>query len=70
MSEENNKNEYITKKYLDQRLDERMSEQTQIILAAFDKRFTSVEKQQEENKQELKKDINNVQMLIDGYVKA
>jgi hypothetical protein len=55
MSEENKKNEYITKSDLEG--------QTQIILAALDRRLTEV-------KDELKHDINNVQTLIDGYVKA
>jgi len=55
MSEEDKKIEYITKADL--------SEQTQIILSAMDKRFDSL-------RDELKHDINNVQILIDGYVKA
>ena len=55
MSEENKKTEYITKSDLE--------EQTQIILTALDRRLTEV-------KDELKHDINNVQALIDGYVKA
>jgi|WetSurMetagenome_2_1015567.scaffolds.fasta_scaffold70829_2 hypothetical protein len=67
MNEENGKNEYVTEKYLDKRLEERLGEQTQIILNAVD---SIVSKRLTEAKEELKIDINNVQTLIDGYVKA
>lgn len=67
MDEEKETNEYVTKSYLDKRLDERLSEQTQVILNAVDsilvKRLTEI-------KEDLQIDINNVQTLIDGYVKA
>lgn len=52
--EKDNNNEYITRKDLE--------EQTQVILSALDKRFDSLQV-------ELKKDINNVQILIDAYVR-
>ncbi len=57
------KEKFITEKYLDKRL----SQQTQVIIAAVD---GILEKRLEKVKNELKKDINNVQILIDGYVKA
>jgi hypothetical protein len=37
---------------------------------SVDKRFDSVDKTLDKVKDELKNDINNVQILIDGYVKA
>lgn len=62
MTEENNKNKYVTEGYLD----ERLSEQTQVILNAMDavlaKRLTEV-------KEDLQIDINNNQSVIDSYVK-
>lgn len=63
MTEENNKNKYVTEKHLDKRLEE----QTQVILGAMD---SILEKRLEGIKEDLRKDINNVQTLIDGYVKA
>lgn len=60
--ENDEKTEYITRKDLE--------EQTQILLAAFDKRFDKLDGHIAGAKEELKKDINNVQTLIDGYVKA
>ncbi len=57
------KEKFITEKHLDKRL----SQQTQVIIAAVD---GILEKRLEKVKNELKKDINNVQILIDGYVKA
>jgi len=67
MSEENEKNEYVTKKYLDQQLDKRLSEQAQVIISAVD---SILGKRLDEVRDELRQDINNVQTLIDGYVKA
>ncbi|HRZ95420.1 MAG TPA: hypothetical protein P5262_02545 [Candidatus Moranbacteria bacterium] len=55
MNEETNKNEYVTRKDLE--------EQTQILLSALDNRLNQMEDR-------LRTDINNVQALIDGYVKA
>lgn len=55
------KNEYITKKDLE--------EQTQVILAAFDKRFLAQDKNMNQMEDRLRTDINNVQTLIDSYVK-
>jgi len=63
MSEEGNKNKYVTEEHLDKRLEE----QTQVILGAMD---SILEKRLEGIKEDLRKDINNVQTLIDGYVKA
>ena len=58
-----NQKKYITENYLDKKLEE----QAQILVSALDgvlvKRLGTA-------KEELKKDINNVQILIDGYVKA
>ena len=56
------KNEYITSKDL--------AEQTKIILGAIDGRFNKVDDRFDKLETELKTDINNVQTLIDGYVKA
>ena len=57
------KNQSVTKKYLDKEF----KEHSQIIIAAvegiLDKRLRTTEER-------LKKEINNVQTLIDGYVKA
>ena len=62
MHEENKKNEYITRKDLE--------EQTQVIIGAvesiLDKRLGEVNNRLDD----LKTDINSVQSLIDGYVKA
>lgn len=63
MTEENSKNKYVTEEHLDKRLEE----QTQVILGAMD---SILEKRLEGIKEDLRKDINNVQTLIDGYVKA
>jgi len=61
---ENNgqKKEYIIRKDL--------KEQTQILLKAFNSRFDKLEGHITDVKDELRRDINNVQTLIDGYVKA
>ena len=63
MEKENGKNKYVTEEYLDKRL----AENNQVLLSAMDsilaKRFT-------EMKEDLSVDINNVQTIIDGYVKA
>ncbi|MDO9231617.1 MAG: hypothetical protein Q7U36_04050 [bacterium] len=67
MSEENNTNKYVTEEYLDKRLDERLSEQTQIILSAMD---STLVKRLSEIKEDLRIDINNNQTIIDGYVKS
>ena len=62
MDEENVKNKYVTEDYLDKRL----TENNQILLSAMDsiltKRFVDM-------KEDLRIDINNIQTLIDGYVK-
>jgi len=67
MSRENEKNKYVTEKYLDNTLDKRFTENNQVLLGAMDsiltKRFT-------EMKDDLRIDINNVQTIIDGYVKS
>jgi len=73
---ENNEKKYITS--------DDLAEQTKIILGAIDHRFDKVDERFdgidgrldrldnriEEVRDELKSDINNVQTLIDGYVKA
>lgn len=71
MSENNEaKNEYVTAKDLEGQL----GEQTKVIISAVDSMLTKhkeeVNKKLDEMKDELKADINNVQTLIDGYVKA
>jgi hypothetical protein len=67
MNEENSKNKYITEEYLDKQLDKRLTENNQILLGAMDSILT---KRLTEVKEDLRIDINNVQTLIDGYVKA
>jgi hypothetical protein len=67
MNEENNKDKHVTEEYLDKRLEERLGEQTQIILNAVD---LIVSKRLTEAKEDLSIDINNNQKIIDGYVKA
>ena len=47
-----------------------LAEQTQIILGAIDGRFNRMETQFDELKTELKSDINNGQISLDGYVNA
>ena len=70
-------NEYVNEKHLDKRFEE----QTQIILSAIDGRFNKVDDRfnklafdlREELyivRDELKADINNSQVSLDGYVKA
>lgn len=66
MNEENNNNKYITEKYLNEKLDERLGEQTQVILNAVD---SILVKRLAEIKEDLQTDINTTQTLIDGYVK-
>lgn len=63
MNEENNTIKYITEEYLDKRLDERLSEQTQILLSAIENYLNVA-------KEDLRVDINNNQTIIDGYVKS
>lgn len=76
---ENNKekNEYVTRNDLE----EQLGEQAKIIIGAVDsllsehkaelkKDIGSVREELYVVRDELKKDINNVQILIDGYVKA
>ena len=78
------KEEYVTRKYLDKRMDE----QTKVVVTAVDGvldkrlkkfdvrfdtvdfRFNGIEKRMDKLEDNLRKDINNVQILIDGYVKA
>ena len=61
------KNGFVTKEYLDETLDKRLTDQTQVILVAvgeiMDTKLTKL-------KEELRTDISNVKTLIDGYVKA
>lgn len=59
MGKEKSKNEYITCTDLT----EQFEEHTQVLLTALDKRLNGMEDR-------LRTDINNVQTLIDGYVKA
>lgn len=40
MNQENDKSKYVTEEYLDKRLDERLGEQTQVILNAVDSMLT------------------------------
>ena len=63
MNEKDIKIEYVTKEYLN----ERLAENNQVLLGAIDSMLV---KRNTEMKEELKTDINNVQALIDGYVKA
>lgn len=62
MENNNAKTQYITSQDLEN--------QTQILLAAFDQRFDKLDRHIIKTKEELKQNINNVQTLIDGYVKA
>ncbi len=57
------KNESVTKEYLDKRF----VEHSQIIVSAVGE---MLDKKLDKVKTELKNDINSVQTLIDGYVKA
>ena len=61
-----NTNNFITKEYLDKKLDDKFKEYSQVLVTAID---GVLEKRLTEVKDELKKDINNVQVLIDGYEK-
>ncbi|MDR3583107.1 MAG: hypothetical protein P4L62_01990 [Candidatus Pacebacteria bacterium] len=62
MNKETNKNEYVTRKDLE--------EQTQIILDAMDSILTKRLGEVNNRLDDLKTDVNRVQALIDGYVKA
>ena len=55
--------QFITKEYLD----EKFKEQAQVIIAAVD---GVLDKRLEKTEENLKKEINNVQTLIDAYVKT
>jgi len=55
--------DFVTKEYLDKKL----QDHSQILVEAIDGILV---KRLGEMKDELRKDINNVQILIDGYVKA
>ena len=55
--------QFITKEYLD----EKFKEQAQVIVAAVD---GVLDKRLEKTEENLKKEINNVQTLIDAYVKT
>ena len=65
MSEDNKKNEYITRTDLE--------EQTQVILGALDKRLNkmdiNIDKRLTESESRLGKKIDDVRNLVDGYVK-
>ncbi|MBU1102105.1 hypothetical protein KJ853_00410 [Patescibacteria group bacterium] len=72
------KEKFITKKYLDKKLDEHTGIITQTIITAVDgvvtKRFAvfgqEMDRKIEKSEERLGKKIDNVQTLIDGYVKA
>ena len=66
MNEENKKSEYVTKKVFE----DVIAEQTQVILLAMESRFSGIDNRLGEVRDELKHDINNVQTLIDSYVKS
>lgn len=66
MSEENNTNKYITEEYLDKRL----TENNQVLLNAMDSILTKRLGEVNIRLDDLKTDVNSVQTLIDGYVKA
>ncbi|MBU2100978.1 MAG: hypothetical protein ABIJ81_00665 [Patescibacteria group bacterium] len=55
--------QFITKEYLD----EKFKEQAQVIVVAVD---GVLDKRLEKTEENLKKEINNVQTLIDAYVKT
>lgn len=55
--------QFITKEYLD----EKFKEQAQVIVTAID---GVLDKRLEKTEENLKKEINNVQTLIDAYVKT
>ncbi|PJA82703.1 MAG: hypothetical protein CO146_02595 [Candidatus Nealsonbacteria bacterium CG_4_9_14_3_um_filter_37_29] len=57
------KEKFITEKYLDKRFEQH----SQVIIAAVD---GILEKRLGKMEERLEKKINNVQILIDGYVKA
>lgn len=72
------KDQLVTKNYFEKTLDKRLAQQTQVIIAAVDgvltKRFVvfgqQIDKRIEKSEERLGKKIDNVQTLIDGYVKA
>lgn len=61
------KEKFITKEYFEKTLDKRLSQHSQIIIAAVD---SILEKRLGKMEERLEKKIDNVQTLIDGYVKA
>lgn len=82
------KEQFVTRKYLDKTLDKRLAQHAQVVITAVDGvlekrlkkfdarfdtvdfRFNGIEKRMDKLEDNLRKDINNVQTLIDGYVKA
>lgn len=63
--------QFITKKYLDKSLNEKLKEHSQVLVEAIDKIVSQRLKEGLERVEEnLKKEINNVQTLINAYVKT
>jgi len=61
------KEEFVTKKYFEKTLDKKLTQYAQVVVTAVD---NILDKRLRKTEEKLEKKIDNVQTLIDGYVKA
>ena len=62
-----NNNDFITKEYLDKKLDDKFKEYSQVLVVALD---GVLEKRLQKTEERLGAKIGDVKTLIDGYIKA
>ena len=62
-----NNNDFITKEYLDKKLDDKFKEYSQVLVVALD---GVLEKRLQKTEERLEAKIGDVKTLIDGYIKA
>ena len=62
-----NNNDFITKEYLDKKLDDKFKEYSQVLVVALD---GALEKRLQKTEERLEAKIGDVKTLIDGYIKA
>lgn len=60
-------NDFVTKEYLDKKLDDKFKEYSQVLVEAVD---GVLEKRLKETEERLGVKVGDVKSLIDGYVKA
>ena len=61
------KEEFVTRKYFEKTLDKKLTQYAQVVVTAVD---NILDKRLRKTEEKLEKKIDNVQTLIDGYVKA